>query len=90
MPLTDERGAQGYLARLARMVKEQFGRDGLEEAGVAWRLRPLRPGDRRAPLLRELLERGALVLPETLRPLLRDGPLPAPAPPEGASGQGAA
>ncbi len=81
LPLTDERGAQGYLSRLARMVKEQFAREGLEEAGVLWQLRLLRPGDRRAALLAELLERGRLVLPEALRPLLRDGPLPAAPPP---------
>ena len=44
MPFTDERGGEGYLARLRRMVQERYGTD-LQAAGLETRTRVIGPKD---------------------------------------------
>jgi len=70
MPLTDDGGVMGYLHRLERMVKEQFGRDGLEAAGIQVRHWRLAPTDRRPALLRRLFDEVEVAVPPDLEALL--------------------
>jgi hypothetical protein len=53
MPFTDERGGEGYLARLRRMVTERYGTD-LESAGLTTRMRVVGKGDTAVGLMDEL------------------------------------
>jgi hypothetical protein len=53
MPFTDERGGEGYLARLRRMVNERYGTD-LAAAGVTTRVRVISRGDQADRLIAEL------------------------------------
>jgi hypothetical protein len=53
MPFTDERGGEGYLARLRRMVIERYGTD-LAASGVAARMRVITRSDQADKVVREL------------------------------------
>jgi polysaccharide biosynthesis protein PelD len=55
MPFTDERGAEGYLGRLRRMVQERYGAD-LEAAGLQTRTRVIGPRDNSEALFAELCQ----------------------------------
>jgi polysaccharide biosynthesis protein PelD len=55
MPFTDERGAEGYLGRLRRMVQERYGTD-LLTAGLDTRIRVIGPKDQAEALFGELCQ----------------------------------
>jgi polysaccharide biosynthesis protein PelD len=55
MPFTDERGAEGYLGRLRRMVQERYGTD-LETAGLLTRIRVIGAKDQAEALFNELCQ----------------------------------
>jgi hypothetical protein len=59
LAVTDELGAQGYLARLRRSVHERYGTD-LAAAGVEAVLRVIDKKDRAEDLLREIARRAEL------------------------------
>ena len=56
LAVTDELGAQGYLARLRRVVQERYGTD-LAAAGVDAHLRIIAEKDQADALMRELARR---------------------------------
>jgi hypothetical protein len=53
MPFTDERGGEGYLARLRRMVTERYGTD-LATSGVVTRMRVIARSDDADKVIRDL------------------------------------
>jgi polysaccharide biosynthesis protein PelD len=55
MPFTDERGGEGYLSRLRKMVRERYGTD-LEASGLQTRTRVIGPRDDAEAVFNELCQ----------------------------------